>query len=294
MISLILFSAAVIFSARVDGLFRAPFLSSIRTFKDVGLSNLKHCWSKSLIAPIVGLCISSPIVMIPNSAIANTFSSTTMTVAKEQDVPMYFGVGCFWHVQHEFIQAEKRILDRSESDFSSLAGYAGGLGLKDANQPRDLVCYHNMLGVGDYGKKGYGEVVGMSIPGESIKDFAKEYFSLFSGGDRPDKGDRGPEYRSMIGLPGGIASPYFADINELAKEQGLSLKTGQGNDPDTLGKKTVWLMDSNAFPFRQAEIYHQYHDGFMPGEQYPESYNALVKKALASGKIAPTGCPDLM
>ena len=41
-----------------------------------------------------------------------------------------------------------------------------------------------------------------------------------------------------------------------------------------------------------AELYHQYHDGFMLGEQYPESYNALAKKAFAQGRLQKTGCPD--
>ena len=33
-------------------------------------------------------------------------------------------------------------------------------------------------------------------------------------------------------------------------------------------------------------------DGFMPGEQYPESYNSLGKKAFAAGRLEVTGCPD--
>jgi hypothetical protein len=33
-------------------------------------------------------------------------------------------------------------------------------------------------------------------------------------------------------------------------------------------------------------------DGFMPGEQYPESYNQLGKKAFAAGRLEVTGCPD--
>ncbi len=42
------------------------------------------------------------------------------------------------------------------------------------------VCYHNFMGVADYGKLGHGEVVGMRIPASSIGDFAKEYFDLFT------------------------------------------------------------------------------------------------------------------
>ena len=38
----------------------------------------------------------------------------------------------FWHVQHEFVEAEKNILGRADNKVSSRAGYAGGnLGMKD-------------------------------------------------------------------------------------------------------------------------------------------------------------------
>lgn len=38
----------------------------------------------------------------------------------------------FWHVQHEFVEAEKAILGRSDNKVTSRAGYAGGnLGMKD-------------------------------------------------------------------------------------------------------------------------------------------------------------------
>ena len=85
-------------------------------------------------------------------------------------------------------------------------------------------------------------------------------------------------------------------------------------------------MDSTKFPFYQAEIYHQFHgiicyltkkeyhhhhilntltltfrvisihcpDGFMAGEQYPESYNALAMKAYTQGRLKETGCPDIV
>ena len=33
-------------------------------------------------------------------------------------------------------------------------------------------------------------------------------------------------------------------------------------------------------------------DGFMLGEQYPESYNSLVEVAYRSGAVKNTGCPD--
>jgi hypothetical protein len=45
----------------------------------------------------------------------------------------------------------------------------------------------------------------------------------------------------------------------MAAEKGLQLVEGKGDDADTLFKKKVWVLDSNKFPFRQAEIYHQFH-----------------------------------
>jgi peptide methionine sulfoxide reductase MsrA len=116
---------------------------------------------------------------------------------------VYFGVGCFWHVQHEFVQAEKTVLGRTDDQITSLAGYAGSTKLgKDTNRPGSagVVCYHNLLGVGDYGSLGYGEVVQVNVPEDkgltSYRAFADQYFSLMGkDGDRPDKGDRGPEYR---------------------------------------------------------------------------------------------------
>ena len=87
-------------------------------------------------------------------------------------------------------------------------------------------------------------------------------------------------------------SKYFKIIKEAADKKGIMLKEGNGNDPDTLGKKMAFVMDSNKFPFNQAEVYHQFHDGFMPGEQYPQGYNAIANKLLVAGQLKYTGCPE--
>lgn len=105
-----------------------------------------------------------------------------------QDV--YFGVGCFWHIQHEFIQAERDLLGRSDDQLTSLAGYAGGKNIqKAAGTGQPLVCYHNLMGVADYGKLGHGEVVGMRLPADQIESFGKVYFSLFNPKTKGKKGD---------------------------------------------------------------------------------------------------------
>ena len=70
--------------------------------------------------------------------------------AAEEDVEVYFGCGCFWHVQHEFVEAERTILGRGDMDLTAYTGYGGGTGGSDKGK----VCYHNALQVADYGKLG--------------------------------------------------------------------------------------------------------------------------------------------
>jgi hypothetical protein len=89
---------------------------------------------------------------------------------------VYFGVGCFWHIQHEFVEAERKLLGRNDRQLTSKAGYAGG----KSTGSEGRVCYHNLQGIADYGRLGHGEVVGMDIPTSKIGDFAAVYFSLFN------------------------------------------------------------------------------------------------------------------
>ena len=117
--------------------------------------------------------ITAATLLHPASSVASSPSAQLQNV--------YFGAGCFWHVQHEFISAERSLLNRQDSELTSLTGYAGGF--KADNEGR--VCYHNFQGVADYGKLGHGEVVGMSIPEDRVGDFSVEYFKLF--------GDKGGE-----------------------------------------------------------------------------------------------------
>jgi len=60
--------------------------------------------------------------------------------------------------------------------------------------------------------------------------------------------------RSLLGLPGGRNHPMFHQVDIAASNHGMTLVDGKGNDPDTLGKRTVYVMDSNVFPFHQAEV----------------------------------------
>ena len=109
--------------------------------------------------------------------------------------------------------------------------------------------------------------------------------------DRVDPMDIGPEYRNLIGLPGGVNHPAYAGIDQIATQSGFKLEVGKGNDPDTLRKQIVYVYDTTTFPFYQAEVYHQYHDDFQ-SPPYGRTYNKLADAAFAEGRLQITGCPD--
>lgn len=174
------------------------------------------------------------------------------------------------------MEAERNILNRADSDLTARAGYAGG----KAGALDGKVCYHNAANVADYGKLGHAEVVGLKIPANKFEDFAVEYCKLFDkDGLRPDQfGDRGTEYRNLVGVPGGKDSPYAKLLVDASVKTGdkLDFAVGKGDDKDV--PKVSFIMDSKEFPFYVAEAYHQFHDGFNWGEDYPKSYNSLVSQ----------------
>lgn len=161
----------------------------------------------------------------------------------------------------------------------------------------DTVCYHNAAQIGDYGKLGHAEVVQVSIPSSKLYDFCIEYSKLFTKeGYRPDQfGDRGSEYRNLVGIPGGVDSPYAKILIDASVQGGdkLNFAKGKGADPDRRG--LVFVMDSNNFPFNVAEQYHQFHDGFNLDENYPNSYNGLASKLAKEGTLGTSkNCPNGM
>jgi hypothetical protein len=81
--------------------------------------------------------------------------------------------------------------------------------------------------------------------------------------DRVDSGDRGGEYRSLMGIPGGLQSPAYPGIQKEADKAGFILVAGKGNDPDTLGKQIIYVHDTAQFPFYRAEAYHQYPEDYL-------------------------------
>lgn len=217
---------------------------------------------------------------------------------EEQLIDVYFGCGCFWHVQHEFVEAERRILNRSDDMLTARAGYAGG----KAGSLDGKVCYHNSRRISDYGPLGHAEVVSLRIPPSSYKEFALEYTKLFDkNGFRPDQaGDRGSEYRNLVGFPGGAGKSggddnvYLEQLVEASKENGdkLAFAEGVGDDPDR--RALVFVMNTERYPSYVAEQYHQFHDGFALGEGYPQTYNDIARKLAKGGKLGESACPNGM
>lgn len=193
------------------------------------------------------------------------------------EVQVYFGCGCFWHVQHEFVALEMSLLCRQGSNLSARAAYAGG----SKTGPGELVCYHNIQDTADYGELGHAEVVSLSVPEKSFGAFATRFWSVCADGTRRDVQDMGGEYRSLIGLPGGMSSPL---LNELKQKAGaVELVAGKGNEGDTLGSSKVLVYDTQTFPAHTAEKYHQFHDDMV--EVYGPAYNSLERFATS------TSCP---
>jgi len=228
---------------------------------------------------------------LPGAAFAEDGTASIISSSKDDDlIDVYFGCGCFWHVHHELIEAERNILGRSDDKLTSRAAYAGGnLGMKDGK-----VCYHNVAQISDYGKLGHAEIVSLRIPSSKFKDFAIEYFKLFKDGMRPDQlGDRGLEYRNVVGFNGGAKNTDLSNqLVDASKEVGdaLDFAVGKGTDRDI--PKLVWIMDNAQFPAYVAEQYHQFHDGFNFGENYPNSYNSLAGQFSKAGENF-GNCPRL-
>lgn len=241
-------------------------------------------------------------------ALTTALSSGSLAEAADtqQVEPVYFGNGCFWGRQYDFIQTEKKDLGRLAGAFSATVGYAGGKNFSPSNK----VCYYYTPEKDSvYERLGHAEVVQVELRGQStdqqaeqFRRLAKVYFKQFRklpGGKmiRQDPQDAGPGYRNVVGLAGGIKSPFFSILEEENINK-MELKQGQGGGFAADGRplendelNTVWIYDSERLPFYQAEMYHQYHNGL--GKKFEKEYTSDYKQAaMESGQIKATGCPE--
>lgn len=203
---------------------------------------------------------------------------------------VYLGNGCFWHTQYDFVLVEQEdggaFGSRNDSDVTSLVGYAGGR----HQASNGAVCYHGVPAT-DYGRLGHSEAVSVQLDAGNrtkaiaqLAAVAKVYFEHgFQDHDgkrqRLDPQDAGPEYRNVIGLPGGKANTEWWPVIEAANIYNMPLLDGRGgNRGDTQDEYVVYIYDSSEFPFFRAEAYHQFHPNDVIRRPVPSSYTIELKQ----------------
>lgn len=214
------------------------------------------------------------------TALLTLVSSSTghAAAAEPPSTTVYFGNGCFWGRQKDFVDVEQGLLKRSPEQTSAVVGYAGGR----TTSPDGKVCYYYSKNPANvYERLGHAEVVQLQLDRgneeKQMRMFADRYFSQFKrspfGGMQrlvcahhmgcrvyitlnpaQDPQDKGPGYRNVVGFPGGMDSPLFPSF-AAANKNNMKLVRGQGNEfvggkpteDDVLN--TVYIVDSTALPF---------------------------------------------
>eukprot|EP00929_Paragymnodinium_shiwhaense_P025190 TRINITY_DN15297_c0_g1_i3.p1 TRINITY_DN15297_c0_g1~~TRINITY_DN15297_c0_g1_i3.p1 ORF type:complete len:285 (+),score=39.19 TRINITY_DN15297_c0_g1_i3:412-1266(+) len=168
----------------------------------------------------------------------------------------------------------------------SLVGYAGGR----YTSPSGAVCYHTFPSL-DYNKLGHAEAASITLDEitgpvavAQLAALAENYFehgfrSLSDGRrSRLDPQDAGPEYRNVIGIPGGMDNAELWPEIEAANTYGMPLIRGGGGPwSDRTDNFVVWVYDSREFPFYRGERYHQFHTNDVLGRPVPTSYTGALK-----------------
>ena len=74
----------------------------------------------AVLALLAVTCQGRAVALDPKSAAISSDESSSGA-----PMPIYFGNGCFWGRQKDYIDAEKA-MGRSQADLSAVVGYAGG------------------------------------------------------------------------------------------------------------------------------------------------------------------------
>jgi len=259
--------------------------------------------SDSMIAIIA---VAFSVLSAVSSADGAHIAPASTTTCGDTCTYVWFGEGCFWERQWPYANIE---LDphgpfkRSNASVSSRVGYAGSM----KAGPDDLVCYHSADGQSDYELLGQCENVRITLDAsneeaqyESLcNDFVDSFTPTPGGFERPDPGDMGSAYRVTVGIPGGVHGklyPILVAANErlrLKHNISMALKADAVGNTTQDELNTVWVMDSNIFPFYLGEQYHQFHADFHPTGNYPSWYQTdLWKLQIQLGNIPKGGCPD--
>mmetsp|Transcript_77105 Transcript_77105/g.156975 ORF Transcript_77105/g.156975 Transcript_77105/m.156975 type:complete len:352 (+) Transcript_77105:34-1089(+) len=207
---------------------------------------------------------------------------------------IYFGNGCFWHTQYDFVVVEQDPdgpFRRNDSAVTSLIGYAGGR----YESPSGAVCYHGLPHT-DYSRLGHAEACSIQLDDvrggraqSQVAALAQTYFEhgfqTLSDGRRQrlDPQDRGAEYWNVIGLPGGMDNQELWPIIEAANTHGMRLQRGAIGDSE--GEFVVYVYDSVEYPFFRGEEYHQFHPNNVIQRDLPASYLVTKKVQEDLGRI---------
>eukprot|EP00746_Dinoflagellata_sp_MGD_P135952 gnl/MRDRNA2_/MRDRNA2_69962_c0_seq1.p1 gnl/MRDRNA2_/MRDRNA2_69962_c0~~gnl/MRDRNA2_/MRDRNA2_69962_c0_seq1.p1 ORF type:complete len:256 (-),score=48.97 gnl/MRDRNA2_/MRDRNA2_69962_c0_seq1:39-806(-) len=207
---------------------------------------------------------------------------------------LYFGSGCFWGRQYDFAETlERGRLGRNDDEITSVSGYAGSSKPGGKASKGDF-CYYNEQNISVYSDFGYAEVVQVQLNSSELQAAFQLYFGSFVNlGDgiwgREDYFDVGAAYRSVLGFPGGFTNAGIMAVVHAANLHNMTLRPGDGSDPDTLANNEVFVMDSNKFLFHQAELCLQFRNN--QTGHYPEAYHALKEVLLKDGRLRKTACP---
>ncbi|KAL3773707.1 LOW QUALITY PROTEIN: hypothetical protein HJC23_003567, partial [Cyclotella cryptica] len=163
--------------------------------------------------------------------------------------------GCFWQVKHQFAQAERRILSRSDDQLLSRAGYTSG-----KSSVSGKVGYHSASNIAGYVSLRHTEVVSLRMPPRSVGKFACDRINFETG-------------MGSIGIlwvfPGGSIR---------CMRNCWWRPTGDELD-FAVGKGVSFLWNRGSFHFLWRAISSmQFHDGIEGIEDYPQSHNSLASK----------------
>lgn len=244
-----------------------------------------------MVLAVLGRASALVVALWAQCRAAAAAEAVTADVRGSAPMRLYFGNGCFWARQHLFVEdLERRVLGRADAGITAVAGYAGSAHLGQGG----TVCYHNPENRSDYGLLGHAEVVQVEVPLERLEAAFAVYFGSFvelSKGvwDRADYFDQGAEYRSLIGVPGGLGNAQVLSAMRKANLHNMTLQPGKGSDPDTFSLNKVFVMDNTRFPFVQAELCLQFHDD--QRVKYPSAYHATRKILEGNGRLIASSCP---
>jgi len=213
----------------------------------------------------------------------------------QSTVTILLASGCFWGRQHDIIvDFEMRTLNRTAAEITTVGGYAGGTSKSYRS------CYYNDNQIDVYSEQGHAEAVSVQLPAANFIQHASKLFELYFSRFfveldegifvREDIYDQGPGYRAFVAFRGGISNlDLYRALQRASTTRNVTFVAGQGNDPDTFLKGLVYVLDSDIFPFHQAELCLQLHDN--QTGTYSADYHALKRSMLEAGTIHETNCP---